>query len=139
MKAGKLIPLLVAASITPAHAMQFNTGDKHSASLDVTLTYGAQWRLDDPEKELLADPNLDDANRNFDSGLTSNSFRAIADFEWRYNSDGGNTYGLFARGSAWYDDKIYNSHNDNDSEAIGIGHYQGSIGGSIKPFDTRKP
>lgn len=115
MKASKLLPLLVAASITPAHAMQFDTGDKHSASLDVTLTYGAQWRIDDPEEDLLADPNLDDANRNFDSGLTSNSLRAIADFEWRYKADGGNSFGLFARGSAWYDDEIYNSSNDNDS------------------------
>jgi hypothetical protein len=75
MKAGKLLPLLVAASVTPAHALQFNTGENQSAALDVTLTYGAQWRIDDPDKDLTADPNLDDANRNFDSGLASNSLR----------------------------------------------------------------
>jgi hypothetical protein len=86
-----------------------------SAALDVTLTYGAQWRIDDPDKDLTADPNLDDANRNFDSGLASNSLRAIADFEWRYKTDGGSSYGLFARGSAWYDDEIYDSSNNNDS------------------------
>lgn len=115
MKAGKLLPLLVLASTAPVHGFQFDTPAKHSVALDVTLTYGAQWRIDDPENDLTADPNLDDANRNFDSGLVSNGIRGIADFEWRYKADSGNSYGLFARGSAWYDDEIYDSRNDNDS------------------------
>ena len=121
MKVSKLLPLVAAVSITPAYAFQFNTGDKTSAALDLTFTYGAQWRLDDPDPKHsagdlpFADPNQDDANNNFDKGLVSNGIRAIADFEWRYHADSGDSYGLFARGSAWYDNEIYNASNDNDS------------------------
>jgi len=53
------------------------------SSLDVTLTHGANWRIDDPEDDLIADPNLDGANRNFDSGLVSNSLRA----QYRHDDD----------------------------------------------------
>ena len=115
MRTGKLLPILIIAGATPVHAFQFDTPPKHSAALDVTLTYGAQWRIDDQDDNLVADPNLDDANRNFDEGLVSNGLRAIADFEWRYRADSGNSYGLFARGSAWYDDEVYDSRNNNDS------------------------
>jgi hypothetical protein len=122
MKVGKLMPLLVLASATaPVHAVQWQTGDKHTTALDVTFTYGAQWRLDDPDDKQsagdlpVADPNYDDANNNFDKGLASNGIRAIADFEWRYKMDSGSSFGVFARGNAWYDDKIYNAKNDNDS------------------------
>jgi len=115
MKLNKYIPLLVLAGATSAHAIQWQTGDKHTTALDVTLTYGAQWRLSDPDDDLLADQNLDDANRNFNKGLASNGIRAIADFEWRYKADNGSSFGLFARGNAWYDDKIYNAENDNDA------------------------
>jgi len=115
MRVGKYVPLLALAYAIPGHTFQFNTGDPHAASLDVTLTYGAQWRIDDPDKDLTADPNLDDANRNFESGLASNGLRALADFEYRYKAEGGNNYGLFARGSAWYDDEVWDASNDNDS------------------------
>jgi len=115
MHVGKYIPLLALVYAIPGHSFQFNTDGPVTSSLDVTLTYGAQWRIDDPDSDLTADPNLDDANRNFDSGLASNGIRAIADFEWRYKADSGNSYGLFARANAWYDDKVYDAKNDNDS------------------------
>ena len=115
MKTGKILPLLVLACATPAYSLQFKTGDNIQSALDVTLTYGAQWRIDDPEKGLIADPNLDDANRNFDSGIVSNGVRAIIDFESRYNANNGVSYGVFARGSAWYDNEVYGARNDNDS------------------------
>ena len=95
--------------------LQFNTSDPIQSSLDVTLTYGSMWRLDDQDDDLIADPNLDDANRNFDKGVVNNGIRAIADFEWRYKAHDGNSYGLFARGSAWYDDEVYDSRNNHDS------------------------
>ncbi len=115
MKYGKLLPLLTLAYVGTAYPFQFKTDDAIQSALDVTLTYGAIWRLDDQDKKLIADPNLDDANRNFDSGLVNNGIRAVADFEWRYKAAGGNSYGVFARGSAWYDDKVYDTTNDHDS------------------------
>jgi hypothetical protein len=97
----RTIPMLLALAYTlPAQSYQFNTQDKVQSSLDVTLTYSSIYRLDDQDDELIADPNLDDANRNFDEGLVSNGIRAIADFEWRYKAEGGNNYGLFSRGTS---------------------------------------
>jgi hypothetical protein len=128
MKYGKLLPVMVLTCATPAFAFQWDSGENHTTALDVTLTYGAQHRLDDPEDDLLADPNLDDANRNFDKGLASSGFRAIADFEWRYRMDGGSSFGIFARGSAWYDNRIENDHNDNDSMTVnGLEFWGGSL------------
>ncbi len=115
MKYGKLLPLLSLVYAIPAYPFQFKTDNNIQSSLDITLTYATIWRLDDQDSELIADPNLDDANRNFDSGLVSNGIRAIADFEWRYKAVNGSSYGLFARGSASYDDKIYDARNDHDS------------------------
>ncbi len=115
MKAGKLLPLVLVACATPAHSYQFDTSRPWQTSLDVTLTYGATWRLDDPKAALIADPNLDDANRNFNSGLVSNGIRAIADFESRYTLQSKTEIGVFARATGWYDDKVYDSTNDHDS------------------------
>ena len=115
MRLRNIAPLLALSYVLPVHAFQFNTAGPIQSSLDVTMTYGAMWRLDDQEDDLLVDANLDDANRNFDSGMVSNSIRAVADFEWRYNADNGNSYGVFARGSALYDDEVWDARNNNDS------------------------
>jgi len=114
MKTGKILPLLMLVSAMPAQAYQFHTSDDLSVSLDTTLTYGGMWRLDDPDPALLRDPNLDDANRNFDSGMVSNGVRAILDFEARYVTESGTDFGVFARGAGWYDEKISGATNDND-------------------------
>ncbi len=75
--------LLVAAlSLSPGGVRAITFGDeKTQGALDVTLTYGAMWRLKNQDAELLADFNGDDANRNFNKGLVSNQLRAVADFE----------------------------------------------------------
>ncbi|MEH6583477.1 MAG: DUF1302 family protein [Halioglobus sp.] len=134
MQLGKYLPLLALTTAIPGHAFQFTTEGPIQSSLDLTLTYGTTYRLGDQEAALIADPNLDDANRNFDSGIASNGLRGIADFEWRYNAQSGNSYGLFTRGVAWYDDKVYDATNDNDSP------YTTNSGplynGSLKRHDT---
>jgi hypothetical protein len=115
MRVGKYVPLLALTYAIPGHSFQFDTQGPIQSSLDVTLTYSSMWRLDKQDSDLVADPNLDDANRNFDDGIVSNGLRGIADFEWRYKADSGNSYGVFARGSAWYDDEVYDSRNNHDS------------------------
>jgi hypothetical protein len=115
MRIGRYAPLLALAYVVPGHSFQFDTQGPIDSSLDVTLTYSSQYRLDDQDGDLIADPNLDDANRNFDDGIVSNGLRGIADFEWRYKAASGNSYGIFARGSAWYDDEVYDSRNNHDS------------------------
>jgi hypothetical protein len=111
----KALPLAIMLS-TSAHAFQFEfePGSKWSASLDSTITYGAMWRLEGASADLTADANRDDANNNFGSGLVSNSIRMISDFELRYTLDSGDSYGVFARGSAYYDDEVQSdTTNDN--------------------------
>ncbi len=115
MRVAKYAPILALAYAIPGQSFQFDTKGPIQSSLDVTLTYSTMWRLDDQDNDLIADPNLDDANRNFDEGIVSNGLRGIADFEWRYKAAGGNSYGVFARGSAWYDDEVYDSRNNHDS------------------------
>ena len=65
MKYGKLLPALSLVYALPAYTFQFDTQDQIQSALDITLTYGGTWRLDDQDDNLTADPNLDDANRNF--------------------------------------------------------------------------
>jgi Protein of unknown function (DUF1302) len=115
MRVAKYAPLLALAYAIPGHSFQFDTKGPIQSSLDLTLTYSTMWRLDDQDNDLIADPNLDDANRNFNEGIVSNGLRGIADFEWRYKAANGYSYGVFARGSAWYDDKVYDSRNNHDS------------------------
>ena len=134
MRVNKYLPLLALTTAIPGHAFQFSTEGAIQSSLDFSLTYGSMFRLDDQDDKLIADPNLDDANRNFDSGVASHGLRAMADFEWRYTQQSGNSYGIFARGAAWYDDKVYNATNDNDSP---ITTNSGPLyGGSLKHHDT---
>ena len=115
MRVTKYLPLLALTYAIPGLSFQFDTQGPIESSLDVTLTYSSMWRLDDQESDLIADPNLDDANRNFDKGIVSNGLRGVADFEWRYKANNGNSYGVFARGTAWYDHEVYDALNDNDS------------------------
>lgn len=115
MRLIKYLPLMALAYATPGLGFQFDSDGPLKTSLDVTLTYSSMWRLDDPEDDLIADPNLDDANRNFDSGLVSNGIRGVADLESRFKAGNGNSYGLFSRLAAWYDDEIYDSRNNHDS------------------------
>jgi hypothetical protein len=115
MKAGKFLPILIVVCTTPAHSAQFDTSGPWQASVDVTLTYAATWRLDDPDAALIADPNLDDANRNFKSGLVSNGIRGIVDFETRYTLPSKTEIGFFARAAGWYDAEVDGKLNDHDS------------------------
>lgn len=131
----KLLPVAILATSLSTEAFQLKFDDRRiRSSLDVTLTYGGVWRLDDQDDKLIADPNYDDANRNFDDGLVSNGIRAIADYEWRFNADSGNSYGLFTRGAAWYDDEVYDAKNDHDSPLTSNGNIV--YGGSLDPYNT---
>ncbi len=133
MKIGKLLALTILICAQQAHTFEINSSRALQTSLDVTLTYGAQWRIDDQDDDLVADPNLDDANRNFDSGLVSNGIRGLAELETRYTTANGSAYGLFARVSAWYDNEIYDASNSNDSPIT----VNSSLlyGGTLNPHD----
>lgn len=101
-----LIPLLLAV---PAGAVEFSFVDGQvTGSLDTTLSYGQLYRVQGQDKTN-DDTNGNDGNRNFDTGLVSEVFKVTSDLEANYQN-----YGMFVRGTAFYDTQIMDKRNDND-------------------------
>ncbi|WP_068826764.1 DUF1302 domain-containing protein [Pseudomonas sp. BMS12] len=101
-----LMPLLFAV---PAGAVEFSFADNEvTGSLDTTLSYGQLYRVQGQDKTN-DDSNGNDGNRNFDTGLVSEVFKATSDLEANYQN-----YGMFVRGTAFYDTQIMDKRNDND-------------------------
>lgn len=99
-----ILPLLVAAQ---AQAVEFSfANDEISGSLDTTVSYGQLWRVQGRDKSN-DDINTNDGNRNFDTGLVSEVYKITSDLEATYKN-----YGLFVRGTAFYDTQIMDKRND---------------------------
>ncbi len=138
-----------------AQALSFQFGDDASLDIDTTLSYVAQWRVQEQSQgrmspfvgdisnpvdrgfKLFNAANNDDGNRNFDKGLVSNKFTAVVDldFNWR-------NLGVFLRGRAYYDTVYMNQSTDMD--AVGYQTYNsgnatccgdGTIGGDTAMGD----
>ncbi|MWV13825.1 DUF1302 family protein [Pseudomonas sp. R-28-1W-6] len=93
----------------PAQAVEFSLAeDQVSGSLDTTVSYGQLWRVQGRDKTN-DDTNGNDGNRNFDTGLVSEVFKLTSELEANYQN-----YGLFMRGTAFYDTQIMDKRNDND-------------------------
>ncbi|AYF87400.1 DUF1302 domain-containing protein [Pseudomonas sp. JS3066] len=99
-----ILPLLVAAQ---AQAVEFSfANDEISGSLDTTVSYGQLWRVQGQDKTN-NDINTNDGNRNFDTGLVSEVYKITSDLEATYKN-----YGMFVRGTAFYDTQIMDKRND---------------------------
>ncbi|TBU90615.1 DUF1302 domain-containing protein [Phytopseudomonas dryadis] len=98
-----VLPLLVAV---PVQAVEFSFADNEvSGSLDSTLSYGQLWRVQGQDRNN-DDVNVNDGNRNFDTGLVSEVFKITSDLEVSYRN-----YGAFVRGTAFYDTQIMDRRN----------------------------
>lgn len=96
----------------PASAGTSDLGGGMSIDWLANLTYSAAVRTDDADERLLSNILGDDGNRAFDKGaLINNRLAVLAEGTFRYRQ-----YGIFARGSAFYDD-VYFHDSDNDSQA----------------------
>ncbi len=106
---GALLTMMVLG--TPqARAVTFDTGNSDwKVVWDNTFTYSAAYRLEDQDKKLIADPNMDDGDRNFDKGLVMNRLDLFSEMDIVYRK-----FGLRLSGAGWYD-QVYNERNDNDS------------------------
>lgn len=94
-----------------AGAIELETGNPAlKARWDNTVKYSTAFRLKNPAAELVADPNLDDGDRNFRKGLISNRLDLLSELDVVHS----NGFGVRISGSAWYD-AVYNRGNDNDS------------------------
>ncbi|RJG13758.1 DUF1302 domain-containing protein [Pseudomonas cavernicola] len=99
-----ILPLLVAAH---AQAVEFSFADNEvSGSIDTTVSYGQLWRVQGRDKTN-DDINTNDGNRNFDTGLVSEVYKITSDLEATYKN-----YGVFVRGTAFYDTQIMDKRND---------------------------
>jgi hypothetical protein len=99
-----LLPLLVAVQ---AQAVEFSFADDEvTGSIDTTVSYGQLWRVQGRDKNN-DDINTNDGNRNFDTGLVSEVYKITSDLEATYKN-----YGLFVRGTAFYDTQIMDKRTD---------------------------
>lgn len=109
-----------------ASAMKFYPGENTTIDCDVTIKYGAGWRVSDRDNDKLANINADDGNRNFDQwSMVNNKATLIADIDIQHKN-----FGLFIRPKAFYD-QVYMSDNDNDSP----GTNNALVGGLINDND----
>lgn len=107
--AGGVAGVVLAA---PAHAGSVALGPDASLDYLANLTYSLAVRTDDPDARLTGDSNVngDDGDRNYDRGaLINNRLALLAETNLHYRR-----YGIFVRGSAFYDD-VYFHGNDNNS------------------------
>ncbi|BAN47778.1 DUF1302 domain-containing protein [Metapseudomonas resinovorans] len=99
-----ILPILVAAQ---AQAVEFSFADGEVAgSLDTTVSYGQLWRVQGQDRTN-DDINTNDGNRNFNTGLVSEVYKITSDLEATYKN-----YGMFVRGTAFYDTQIMDKRND---------------------------
>ncbi|MGE8188055.1 DUF1302 domain-containing protein [Pseudomonas sp. NPDC086278] len=99
-----VFPLLLSGQ---SRAAEFSFLDNQvTGSLDTTVSYGALWRVQGQDKTN-NDVNSNDGNRNFSPGLASEVYKITSDLGATYEN-----YGLFVRGSAFYDTQIMDKRND---------------------------
>ena len=97
----------------PAEAIDLSgKGSDFSLNLDVTLSWGARYRLEDPDLAIIGTAaggtafsvNGDDGNQNFEKGtLVSNTPKVTVDLGFATNPNKKVRFGVFARGSSFYD------------------------------------
>jgi len=93
-----------------AAAELYEDGD-WSFRWDTTVRYSEMFRIDQRDAALLADPNTDDGDRNFEPGIVSNRLDVFS----QADLDKGD-FGLRLSAQGWYD-SVYAQRNDNDSPA----------------------
>jgi hypothetical protein len=125
---GVSVGLVLAGS---AHALHFEPSEGTTLDLDTTLAFGAAWRTESPKvapvwspytgdpsngdnwiqpgnpkfQDLVLQWNSDDGDRNFKKGeMISNRYAITSDMDLRVGK-----YGLFLRGSIFYDPVYFGS------------------------------
>ncbi len=117
---GKFI--LVAATIglfaIPGEAIDLSgSSGKYTLNLDVTVSYGATYRVEDRDPAIISpfeggtawSVNGDDGDLNFDTGIVSNTPKATVDFGFGYDLGSNYSIGFFTRASAFYDFSLHGS------------------------------
>ncbi len=104
-----LAALVAGAFPLPARSAQLYDDGQTKIRWDNTVRYSTMFRVEGLDARLIADPNSDDGNRSFRTGMVSNRFDLLSELGV---STGG--FGAEVSGAAWYD-TIYNARNDHGS------------------------
>ncbi|MDR2011674.1 MAG: DUF1302 domain-containing protein [Rhodanobacter sp.] len=114
-----LVPLAAATGLLftgAVQAAQINTGNEDiSLRWDTTVKYSTAARVESQSPALIgaANPNGDDGDRNFSSGLISNRLDLFSEMDLIYRRN----WGARISAAAWYD-SIYNGSNDNPGGTV---------------------
>lgn len=92
-----------------AGAFEINTGNEDlSIRFDNTLRINISGRLADQDDAILANPNFDDGNRNFDRGTVFNRVDLLTEFDvvWK------KSLGFRVSAAGWWDEGYTSLHNN---------------------------
>jgi Protein of unknown function (DUF1302) len=134
-------PTMLAAAVVMAcgatgvaQAFDINTGNEDlSARWDNTVRYNLGSRVSEQDAAILANPNADDGDRNFDKGsLVTNRLDLLSEFDLVWQRK----YGLRLSAAGWYDAAY--SRLDNTSTATANTLVDGlPVAGALSPYTKR--
>lgn len=101
----------VALVAGPASAVNFDLGPDSNLSWTTEVGYTAAYRVDDPDDRILANPNADDGERAFPSGLIQSEISALTEIGFSYKN-----LGFFIRADGFFN-QVYNHNSENFSAA----------------------
>jgi len=118
-----------------AIAFEIKTGnDDFKVNWDNSFRYNLGYRVGSQDQAILSNPNLDDGDRNFDSGVVTSRLDILSEFDLTYKKN----YGFRISGAGWYD-QAYNNQLGNTSVATsnhldGNGNQALGLNGYVKHY-----
>lgn len=110
---------LFLGAASPVRAFEVYSSEGATVRWDNTLKYSAALRLTKPLPALIRDPNSDDGDRNFQSGIVSNRFDLLSEIDLSFAS-GEFTWGANVSGAAWYDAVYHGKTDASESSPPGL-------------------
>lgn len=92
-----------------AVAFEIKTGnDDIKVNWDNSIRYNLGYRVGQPDKAIVANPDYDDGERNFRHGIVASRLDLISEFDVSYQK----AYGIRLSGAGWYDQAYHNHLSD---------------------------
>jgi hypothetical protein len=87
-----------------ANAFEIPTGNENiELRWDNTVRYSLAYRVNAQKDAIIANPNMDDGDRNFNRGIVSNRLDLFSEADLVYKKD----YGVRVSGAFWYDQRYF--------------------------------